>query len=284
MADGISKGVFVVGLVIEFLVLVILLWPIPGVSATQVDIGPVADSYTSSISPNTNYGRSEFLDSYYYTYGMPNQTFTQTAVTWLKFDLSVIPSDAAIDSAILRLHTTAFGPTATNKIGAFVCHDSDWQEMTINWNNTRVLELQTTGAPLSTLFVSRGDRDYDFNVTSAVKSQNTVTFVLKTIEPTGPMGGASFYSKEKQETHYRPRLDVEYSSESSFSRALDSVLWLIIFMAIVAVVIVTAYFVIRRKQRSPMTPMRRRGLVRILSQNQPVQQQPFPQPTRRLTF
>ena len=248
----------------EFLVLVILLWAVPRVSAIQVDIGPVADSYTSSIYPNTNYGASEFLEIYYYAYGIPNQTFTQVAVTWLKFDLSVIPSNAAVDSAILRLHTTVFGPTATNKIGAFQCYNSNWQEMTISWNNTRVLELQTTGAPLSTLFVSNGDWDYDFDVTSAVKSQNVVTLVLKTLEPTSPMGKASFYSKEKQETHYRPRLIVEYSSNSSFSQILNSILWPTIFIAIAAVVAVTAYYILRRKQQPPKNHRQRRRLVRIL--------------------
>lgn len=229
----------------KFLVLLILLWVVPNVLGTQIDIVATADSYTSNINPDANYGGSEFLDTYYCTYEFFGENFTQAYVTWLKFNLSVIPSEATVSSIILRMHTSLIGPIATNKIGVFLCSDSNWEEMTIDWNNSP----QVTGAPISTAFVGTGNKDYDFNVSSAVKDKSIVTLVLKTLESTSLGGSATFYSREQPEADYRPRLVVEYSSPSS---PLDLVPRLLILVVVVAVVVFATYFVMhRRKQRSP---------------------------------
>jgi hypothetical protein len=228
----------------ELLVLLVLILATPNVLGTQTDIVSLADSYTSNIYPTANYGGSDFLDSYYYTYEILGQSNTQACVTWLKFDLSGISSEATVNSVILRVHTNVIAPVATNKIGAFLCSDSNWQEMTIIWNNSP----QVTGSPISTVFVSAGDKDYDFDVTSTVKGKSIVTLVLKTLESTSLAGFASFYSREKQQTGYRPRLVVDYTSPSQPSSPVDPALWLVLGV-IAIVVVLAAYFMMRRRKQ-----------------------------------
>lgn len=254
----------------EFLVLLILLSTVPKVSATQIQVLAIDDSYTSSTNPNINYGGSEFLESHNYTFAIQDVIFKQASFIWLKFNLtehsSGLPSDAIVSSIILQLHTAAPGPIAPNRIHVFLCNDSNWQDMTITWNNSP----QVTGTPIAKAYVDTGDKDYEFDVTSAVKTRGTVTLVLKTIESTSPYGQARFYSMQKSPPlgqFYYPKLIIEYSSPASFSQTIDLVLWPLISIAIIAVVFLAAYYVIRRRQQPPKTTTRKRGLIRVCCYN-----------------
>ncbi len=166
--------------------------------------------------------------------------------TWLKFDLSGIPSDATVNSIILRMHTF-FTTSTTNRVGVFVCSNIDWGEMKITWNNCP----EVTGQPIDTVYVGSSDTDYDFNVTSAVKGKSAVTLVLKTLDPTGMVGWADFISKEYTVSKYHPRLVVEYSTTST---PLDFTFLAVISIVIIAVVVLVGYAVVKKRQLSHSMP------------------------------
>jgi len=245
----------------------LLAWTVPRASGTQNAVHSIADSYTSSMNPDANYGDEFFLDCYYYTYEMLNQSFTHASIIWLKFNLTSgtlwLPSDATVNSIVLRMHTTAFSPVTTNKIGVFLCSESNWNEWAINWNNSP----QVAGSPIATALVGAGDEDCDFNVTSVVGSEGVVTLVLKTLESTSLGGNVSFYSRHwipTGEVATWPRLLVEYSSSSQSLQGMYLVPWVAIFATVGALVVLTTYFMIRRRRLNPSkTPARRRDLIRI---------------------
>jgi len=87
---------------------------------------PVADSYVNSDFTSTNYGgestvlvqRTDVGDTVKYSY--------------LRFDLSAIPSDATILSASLKLYLTQVTATAGYQLSRAT---SPWQEYSLTWNN-----------------------------------------------------------------------------------------------------------------------------------------------------
>lgn len=223
-----------------FLSILVLSAVIPIVSGSEFSVVATADSYTESDDPDVNHGGASSLYSHYYEYELFNETTSYEKHTWLKFDLSEIPSDATVNSIALRMHSF-FSTSTTNKVGVFFCSNTDWEELEITWNNCP----EVTGQPIDTVYVGSSDTDYDFDVTSAVKGKNAVTLVLKTQEPTELLGWADFISKEYTVSKYHPRLVVEYTTPST---PLDFTFLIIISVGIIAVVIVVAYAITKRKK------------------------------------
>lgn len=212
----------------------------PIVSGSKLSIIATADSYTESRDPDVNHGGASSLYSYYYEYELFNETTSYEYHTWLKFDLSGIPSDATVNSIVLRMHTFLTTST-TNKVGVFLCSNTDWKELEITWNNCP----EVTGQPIDTVYVGSSDTDYDFDVTSAAKGKSAVTLVLKTQEPTESVGWADFISKEYTLSKYHPRLVVDYTAPST---PLDFTFLIIVSVGIIAVIIVAVYAITRRKK------------------------------------
>lgn len=243
-----------------FLCLLFLLAVVPIVSGGELSIVATADSYTESDYPDVNHGGVSTLYSYNCEYELLGYIISYERHIWLKFDLSEIPSDAKVKSAILRMHTSIIGVTSTNKVGVFLCSHSDWQELEITWNNSP----QVTEQSIDIVYVASPDTYYDFDVTSAVKGRSVITLVLKTLEPTDLFGWAAFDSRETGGTifgEYRPRLTVEYTIPPL---TVDFPPWvfqsLIIGSIVIAVVgipvvgILIGYAVTsKKKQRSALT-------------------------------
>jgi hypothetical protein len=212
----------------------------PIVSGSELSVVATADSYTETDDPDVNHGGASSLYSYYYEYELFNETTSYEKHTWLKFDLSEIPLDATVNSIALRMHTF-FSTDTTNKVGVFLCSNTDWEELEITWNNCP----EVTGQPIDTVYVGSSDTDYDFDVTSAVKGKGAVTLVLRTLEPTELVGWADFISKEYTLSKYHPRLVVEYTTPST---PLDFTFLIMISVGIIAVIIVVAYGITKRKK------------------------------------
>lgn len=228
-----------------FLCLLILSLVTPNVLGKELSIVATADSYTDSDEPDVNYGGVSILYSYNYELELFDEITSYERHIWLKFDLSEIPSGATVNSVILRMHISLFGPLATNKVGVFLCSNSAWQEMTVTWNNCP----EITGQPIDTIYVGAGDSDYDFDVTSAVKGKSVVTLVLKTLEPTELIGWVSFDSKEGSLTYLGPRLIVDYTTSSQPLNIIPFFLFLIVgAIGVVVVLIVVAYAITRKKE------------------------------------
>lgn len=218
-----------------------LIWT-PSARATQTSITPIADSYVSSLSPDTNYGGGSTVFSYNYQ----NEFVTpQYYNTWLKFDLSGIPSEATINSIILRLRT--FVVVATNKVGVFLSDDTSWKEMEITWNSQPSL---SNGQSLQILDIASSNTNYDFNLTTALKGKSIVSLVLKTLQPTGLIQFAQFYSREGA---HGPRLIVNYTMPSIPSQA-DPTTTIFVLVAIVVVLVAAALFLLRRRRRVDKQP------------------------------
>ena len=221
----------------------------PNVFGTELSVEATADSYTNSEYPNVNYGASDSLFCYNYTYELFNETYSYEKHVWLKFDLSEIPSEATVNSIILRMHTSVVGPRATNKVGVFPCSNTDWQEMTITWSNSP----NVSGQSIATINVGTWDKDYDFDVISTVEGKKEVTLVLKTLESTELGGYAEFVPRESSWT-YLPRLIVDYSTPSQ-PLTLDPFLgYLAVGLGVaIVIVIISAYTVTRKKKQVPPT-------------------------------
>src|SRR4051812_168990 len=74
--------------------------------AETMTIGPAADAFVRANAPSANFGAADFLDSHggFTSYACGSDgTQPGAAYTYLKFDLSKVPSDAVIQSAELVL-------------------------------------------------------------------------------------------------------------------------------------------------------------------------------------
>jgi len=197
MTRKLTRAIFLAFSVVLFLI-------IPQVWGLQAPVIVSEDSYVSSSQPNANKGSNNHLLVYNETNEL-NITMAYNA--WLKFNLSDIPSNATINSAVLRMHT-GNSSTGLVRVGVFLCNDTSWNEYTITWNSTPPL---SSSEPIATLNVSTSNTDYDFNVTDAVKGETMTCLVLKLIlKAKYDAGQADFYSRESD---HAPRLIVDYVLE-----------------------------------------------------------------------
>ncbi|MEM2251000.1 MAG: DNRLRE domain-containing protein [Candidatus Hadarchaeales archaeon] len=95
-------------------------------------IYPSADAKVESSSPDTNYGNETHIAA-----AAPNPSFYRRS--FLKFDLSSIPSGGSIIDAKLYLYKYGEGgtePGDTNRnVGVYRVDNDDWSESVITWNN-----------------------------------------------------------------------------------------------------------------------------------------------------
>lgn len=106
--------------------------PLGALPQASVIIEEVADATLKSWQPDVNFGGDQDLEISY--------TADGRAASLIKFDLSSLPSEAIVESAVLRLYLVgATGITSLN-IGAYFV-TSPWDESTVTWNTN-----PTTGA------------------------------------------------------------------------------------------------------------------------------------------
>jgi hypothetical protein len=202
-------------------------------ATTQISIIAFADSYVDSSYPDANYGNSIFL--YTHNWNHTEDAIGPIAYAWLKFDLSEIPSQATINSIILRMHTAMWGTRSINPVGVFVCDDNSWTESGITWNNAPSLSSTTS---LHTVNVGDPDINYDFNLTYPLKGKLVLSLVLQTIEPAKQP--AVFNSKDLSNG---PTLLVEYSIP------VDTSLIAIVGIGLIVIVTVLGVFIFRLRKK-----------------------------------
>lgn len=157
-------------------------------AVTQISIVPSADSYVDNLDPNANHGSSIFLYTHNYSESVgeagAGADDTENMIgpigdTWLKFDLSQIPSHATVNSIVLRMHTAVWGTRTVNMVGVFICDDNSWTESGITWNNA---PSPSSTTPLQTIECGDPDIDREFNITNALAGKTEVSLVLKTVQ------------------------------------------------------------------------------------------------------
>lgn len=232
-----------------FVLLVVLLLTLvfvstrSGTAETQIHIPAVADAYVDNATPNSNYGNSLFLYTHYY-----NQSVAQASAgsgsqnevgpvvrTWLKFDLSQIPSQAEIDSVNLRVHTAIWGTRSVNKVSVFLCDDTSWTESVLSWNNA---PSTPTSNSLGTIECANPDMDYNFDLSSDITGGKSVSLVLETVQLSKEP--AVFNSKDLN-PDTGPTLIVDYSLPMNVE-----LIGLIVLAAVVAVIAFVIFFRLKK--------------------------------------
>ena len=160
-----------------------------------------ADAFVDNGYPTTNYGSDIYLRA---VYNYPSAGVEQKS--YLKFDISSLPSGIDITFVTLRLRTTTvFDP---GDVGCYSVVSDDWTESGITWNNSP--EIGTVQDTQNVV----GTGDYFWTVTDYVESEyaddKIVSFAFKA---TISVVGISFASKEYDS--YDPRLAITYTYLSS---------------------------------------------------------------------
>jgi len=209
-----SSKIILSTIIIVFYFSIILQIPIIN-AVTELKLYPIADSYVSSINPNTNYGGTSNLDIVKST-----NMFVGNKIAFIKFDLSTIPSGAIILEATLNLYTS-FIVSQTFQIQRHYCRDNTWQELSITWNNKPSYETPSGFWTISKasewygLIINSKSYEEEWNfVDMALKnSDKKMTIVLSSITESVDMF-FGFLSKDQTYSWmeiYKPFLTIQYS-------------------------------------------------------------------------
>jgi hypothetical protein len=213
-------------------------------ASTQISIVASADSYVDTLDPNANHGNSIFLYAHNYTESVgeagagaddAENMVGPIGDTWLKFDLSQIPSQATVDSVILRLHTAVWGTRTVNMVGVYIGNDNSWTESSITWNNA---PSPSSTIPLQVVECGDPDIDREFNITDALAGKTAVSLVLKTVQLAKEP--AVFNSRDLSDG---PTLVVDYTLP------LDTGLIVVAAIGAVVIVAVLGTFIVKLKQK-----------------------------------
>lgn len=175
---------------------------------------PTDDSYVSSGVPDGNYGNEPNLYTGQVDYGGAGVSYY---LSYLKFDVSSIPSDAQIEKAELILITsynnTLIKPTGNTYIRWVP--NSSWYEGNITYSNRP--------DPESTILTTI--QDITFDVTSEQKfnikyhfednfnSDSKYSLMVRTAFISTTYSFCGYYSKEAPGGSLRPNLYVEYTTK-----------------------------------------------------------------------
>jgi len=175
------------------------------VFSSNIELSPIKDARVEEASPDSNFGNSVNL---YVKSDVSADTVGDNKRTFLEFDLSSIPSDVTINSAILSLFAeSAPGVSRTYNIQKVL---SQWDESTINWNNQPDVNDTITSSN------STGTTDdvfHFFDVTEDVKS-----FYSSLLTNNGwRIADSSENSETGRETQYRSR---EFENETEIPKLI----------------------------------------------------------------
>ncbi len=167
--------------------LIALLAAAPASAATQ-SFSPVADTYTRSDQPSTNFGTSNRFSA---------QASSPRRQSYLRFDVG-IPTGSIIKRATLRLGSvTTGGPTG---IELRSLATDAWSETTLNYSNAPAL-----GSTVASTGSYSGDSWIGLDAASLVKERGLVSMGLTT-------AGTSYHGFHSRESANDPQLVVEYDS------------------------------------------------------------------------
>lgn len=188
----------------------------------QLVLDPTDDTYTDDYNLESNFGAQDIvkLSSY-----QPNFLWYHTDI-WLKFDLSSVPAEAAIDSATLQLFAANVTDTY-NHTWAYSCANSSWQESTLTFQHFQDYLFQDMNFTLmSDVPVSTANQWYNWSVNNAVsdvmsndKGNVTLVLMVGNGEIHDSSAYAAFCSKESElGLVYAPKLAIHWSNNPSVGK------------------------------------------------------------------
>ena len=144
-------------------------------ATTTSTFGPVADAYVSASTPDTSYGATTQI----------NADGDPAKISYLRFDVSGLPSDSTVISAKLRLYVnnaTSDGPGARNI-------NTTWNENTVTWNTRPSIDETAIVGDLGAITLGRW---VEMDVTPMITGNGTFNIAL-----TQPYtDGSGFHSRE----------------------------------------------------------------------------------------
>ena len=171
------------------------------------------DADVASIVPNNNYGQNDMMDPYAWT----QNGILNVKRNFIKFDLSDIPNNVTIDSAILTL---SFSQKLIDLFSIVNGHSGDnvieinrvlgtWSENTITWNN---MPSFTTLNKIIVPKATNPKQNYVIDVKPLLQdilNTNNFGFLIKH-QDESPYKITAFSTSESSNPSLRPKLNVYY--------------------------------------------------------------------------
>jgi hypothetical protein len=196
----------IVILLVLMLVFIILLMPSISASTKTVELIPIEDSAISYSMPDFNFGSviGLYVEGIYCI-----ESWCFGYKSYLKFDLSEIPSAATVTSAELKLYkpSTSSGNSA---VSVFYCSNNNWNELVINWNNAPSFE----STPIDTHYSVAFEGWYSWTVTKAVNKALSVGTLTLVLDEQGQNALSGFYSKDNLDQEKKPKLIISYTQSN----------------------------------------------------------------------
>jgi murein DD-endopeptidase MepM/ murein hydrolase activator NlpD len=189
-----------------FTLCLLLLLTVPkGASALTATVYPSDDAAVSESNGNSNFGSSQSA-----IVGRVASS-SDDWLTFMRFDLSSIPSNANVSSATLHLYGELVGNGLT--IRAYPVTGS-WSESSINWNNKPSI---ATSAYESTSFSSDGSKSMSFTsfVSTWVSGTSSNYGIMLLSESSSTNNYVGLGTSENNTSSRRPRLVVDYTASNT---------------------------------------------------------------------
>jgi len=158
---------------------------------------PTKDTYIRQYYPTSNYGDSTSMSVV--SHANDNER------SLVEFDISSIPGNAQVTSAILKLYVSA-SPDGSNRTYRIYRITSSWEEMSVTWNTQPSYSSDYVD---QTIAHDTVDYWWSPEVTSIFQLDNTIGFMIKDAnEDSGSEIKGRFRTKEYD--GYDPQLEVTY--------------------------------------------------------------------------
>ena len=169
--------------------------PAAHAAPTVVAVGPVADTYTSSSAPTTDFGTSGSLA----VYGSPDATAV------LRFELPAAPAGQALTSASLRIRTTSLASAGSANTLVLRAAADSWSETGTFYANRPAVSGPTLGSlPGGTV----PNTTYDITLDTSLMTGWTGS---RTLALSGTGSDSSWFWSRQASASLRPVLNLTYT-------------------------------------------------------------------------
>jgi len=177
---------------------VVCLWLGNMSKADMLTLYPTNDAYVNSAEPASVHNGNSVNAGYY------SGAITRS---YLMFNLSAIPDNQLIVSALLRLDTSYFAPTAP-VVGAYYLENDGWFESTLTWNNAPT-NFHTPATDTQLIIIQEVFWTVNSDVSHAYGVDDKYSVVMKLPDEV-PGAEAGFWSKDAGISAWSPYLKIEY--------------------------------------------------------------------------
>lgn len=176
---------------------------------------PIEDAALTFNDPDQNKGTSSYLDAWEVYYGS-SEEYNFGRRSYLKFDVSSIPDESTIESAVLELYLWDENDE-TCSVGAHICQDNSWDEIGITWNSAPTFDLTPIDVCDSIATIGW----YYWNIESAVENALSSDVLSVVLTEANTPDICSFYSREAYDEELKPKLTIRLDGFQSQDPGTD---------------------------------------------------------------